>query len=77
MKKWVIIDDCTKKRCAVYDEICKTQTKEGAYAEAQAQWDALSEHDKKDRDGFFVALSDFDEDGCVSFDSMTDVYCIK
>lgn len=77
MKKWVIIDDCTRKRSAVFDEICMAQTKEGAYAEAKAKWDALTEHDKRDRDAFFVALSGYDEDGCIDYDSMTDVMAIK
>ena len=77
MKKWVIIDDCMKKRCAIFDEICKSQTTEGAYAEAKAKWDALTEHDKRDRDGFYVALTGFDEDGCIDFDSMTDILTIK
>lgn len=77
MKKWVIIDDCTKKRADIYDVTCKAQTKEGAYAEAKAVWDALTEHDKRDRDGFFVALTDFDEDGCIDYNSMTEILTIK
>lgn len=77
MKKWVIVDDCTKRRSAVFDEICKAQTKEGAYAEAKAKWNALTEHDKRDSDAYFVGHTDFDEDGCIDYDSMTDILTIK
>ena len=77
MKKWVIIDDCTSKKAAVYDETCKDQTKEGAYAEAKSKWEALTPYDQRQRDAFYVALTGFDEDGCIDYDSMTDVLNIK
>ena len=77
MKKWVIIDDCTGKRSACFDKICKSQTKEGAYTAALAKWDALTDHDKRDRDAYFVGLTGFDEEGCIDYDSMEQIMAIK
>lgn len=60
MKKWYIIDDITTKRAAIYETLLHAETKEEAEKEALATWEALSDHDKRDRDAFYIALADPD-----------------
>ena len=63
MKKWCIIDDSISKRSLETLEVY--ESKEEALEEAEAQWDHMSEHDKKDRDSFTVGLCNVEqcEDG--------------
>lgn len=68
MKKFAIIDDCTKARASVYEEVF--ETKNEAIQKAQAEWEALTEHDKAERDAYYVASCDIDEDGCIDWDSV-------
>lgn len=73
MKSWYLIDDCTTKKAHMYDEKLPATTQDRAVELACHTWNALSDHDKKLRDAFYIGLADVDEDGCVDFSSMTDI----
>lgn len=77
MKAWYLIDDCTTKRAFMDEVKLDVTTKEEAIAEMHSTWDALSEHDKRDRDAFWVALFDADEDGIIDFDTAENEYTIQ
>lgn len=75
--KWYLIDDAIHARCQIFEHELKAQTKEEAIAEAKAEWNCLTTREQKDRDEFYIGYADVDEDGCVDYDSMTDIYSIK
>lgn len=57
---YIIVDDCTTHRGAYFtSEVYKTL--EEAEREALNAWAHLSLHDKKERDEFFVAQVDADD----------------
>jgi len=68
MKRFVIIDNCTSKRASIYDKVF--QTEEEAIETAKAEWEALTQHDKAERDAYYVASCTIDEDGEVDWDSV-------
>ncbi len=68
IKRYVIIDDCTTRRASIYDKTFLTEQE--AIQEADAEWKALSDHDKADRDAYYVATCQIDEDGLIDWDSV-------
>lgn len=70
-KKFAIIDDCTTKRASIYEELF--DSKNEATQKAQTEWNAMSEHDKAERDAYYVASCDIDEDGCIDWESVNTI----
>lgn len=66
--KYVVIDDCTTKRASIFDETFQTEQEALQYAESE--WSRLTDHDKNDRDAFYVATCSLGEDGEVDWDSI-------
>lgn len=63
MKKYCIIDNCETRRAAQYEE--QFDTREEALEAAESEWSRLTKHDKNDRDEYYVAECEVDEDGCI------------
>ena len=63
MKKYCIIDNCETKRAAQYEEVF--ESKEEALEAAENEWSRFTKHDKNDRDEYYVAECEVDEDGCI------------
>ena len=72
---YVIIDDCTSKAATVWDT--KFQTKEEAMQEAEAEWGALTDHDKGERDAYYVAACTLNEDGEIDWDTVETIKTFK
>ena len=49
-----IIDDCTSRRASCFESDTFNDL-DSAIATAKREWDRLSDHDKRDRDAFYVA----------------------
>lgn len=77
MEKWYLVDDCESSKAACFEEVLSAETQEDAITEARLVWDRLTLHDQRDRDEFFVGYADTDEDGCLDYDTMTDIFYIK
>lgn len=81
MKKWIIIDDCTSTRAAIFETVLGAKTQEEAESAARLEWDRLTKRDKDDRDAFFVGLCEITpeiEDGSAYYtDNMTNIIEIK
>lgn len=77
MKHWFWIEDCTSARSEVYDEILPVESKEEALNLASAKWEALTESDRRKRDEAFIGYAEVDEDGCVDYNTMTDIVYLK
>lgn len=77
MKHWYFIEDCTSSKSEVYDEILSAETATEAFIEAAGKWDHLAEADRKRRDDAYIGCADTDEDGCVDYDTMTDIYYFR
>ena len=65
---YVLIDDCTSKAASVWDT--KFQTRDEALKHAEAEWKALTDHDKARRDAYYVATCLLDEDGEVDWETV-------
>lgn len=77
MKRWYFIEDCTSSRSEVCDEILPADTATEAFVEASRKWNALTESDRTKRDEAYIGYADTDENGCVDYDTMTDIYWFK
>lgn len=77
MKKWYLIDDCLHSARQVFETALDCASKEEAFDLAVREWEALSAHDQRARDDFYIGFADVDEDGCVDYDTMTDIISIK
>lgn len=77
MKNWYYIEDCTSRRSEVYDEIIPAENATEAFCKAAGIWNRLTEHDRNERDEAYIGYADTDDDGCMDYDTMTDIYYIK
>ena len=66
--RYVLIDDCTSEKSAMYEDLF--DSKEDAIRQAEAEWNALSEHDRNIRDAYYVASCTLDEDGELDWESI-------
>lgn len=66
--RYVLIDDCTSEKSAMYEDLF--DSKEDAIRQAEAEWNALSDHDKNIRDAYYVASCTLDADGGLDWDSI-------
>ena len=77
MKRWYYIEDCTSSRSEIYSEILTAETATAAFIEAAGKWARLTRSDWMKRDEAYIGYADTDENGCMDYDSMTDIYYIK
>lgn len=64
---WFLVDE---KGADVFTENLEVDTLERAVVEAHAMWECLSDYDKKQRNAFYVAIADEDEDGDIDWESI-------
>lgn len=72
---YILIDDCTSKRASIFDQTF--QTEQEAVEVAKAEWETLTDHDKAQRDAYYVATCTLDEDGEVDWDSIDPIVEFK
>lgn len=77
MKTWFLIDDCTKAKRQVFEENTWTADREKALSYARREWDAMSDHDRESRDGFYIALACSNDGIIPDYDSITETVSIK
>lgn len=77
MKKWYLIDDCLHGARQVFETALDCDSQEEAFDLATREWEALSAHDQRARDDFYIGFADVDEDNCVDYNTMTDIISIK
>lgn len=77
MKQWIIVDDRTNSRSAIFEEIIKANSQQQAIDIAKRTWDALADADKKKCDAYYVGFVNIDDDGCIDYNTMIDMYTIK
>ena len=75
--KWYIIDDATTDRGQVFPVEITADTQEEAILMARCRFKTLSKRDQSKRDAYYVGRAELDEDGCIDYDTMVDVYDIK
>jgi len=74
MKKWYLVDDITTNRSLMKSYVLDCSTQKEACEIGLARWSALSQHDRKERDAFFVGFakaSEYDET-LPDFETITD-----
>lgn len=71
MMQWYLIDETNGDS---FGECLNTSSKAVAVREMVAQWNHLSDHDKKRRRSFYVAYMEANEDG-IDYDSMDE--CVE
>lgn len=76
-KKWYLIEDCTKAKAQVFETELKVRTAQEAQEKALAIWNGLSAYDQKEREACYIGLAGVDDDGCIDYNSMTDIFTIK
>ena len=77
MKHWYFIEDCTFSKSEVYDELLNANNATEAFIEAAGKWDKLTEADRNRRDEAYIGFADTDENGCMDYDTMTDIYYFR
>lgn len=77
MKNWYYIEDCTSRRSAVFTQQLRAETATEAFIEAVDTWKGLTRNDRNDRDDAYIGYADMDENGCVDYDTMTNIYYIR
>ena len=65
---YVLIDDCTSKKASIFDKVFKTEKE--AIEMARAEWALLTDHDKYERDAYYVASCTLDDDGELDWESI-------
>ena len=75
--KWYIIEDRTTDRGQVFSHPIEAQTKEEAIKAGCFRYGCLTDAEKRGCDDFYVCRAELDEDGCLDYDSIEDVYDIK
>lgn len=67
MKNWFIVDE---KKDTIWTEVLDASDIARAITEAYSQWDWLTAYDKKQRNAFYIALAEEDEDGEMDFETI-------
>ena len=67
MKNWFIVDE---KKDTIWTEALDADDIARAIVEANSQWDWLAAYDKKQRNAFYIALAEEDEDGEMDFETI-------
>lgn len=75
-EKWILIDDCTTCRAACFETELNVETKKDAIEAARDEWERLTNHDKKQRDSFYIARGVY-YDGVVYYETLHDIETIK
>lgn len=74
---WYLIDDCTSSRSDCDEEKLAVTTQAEAIAEGERRWDALTDHDRQQRDAYWVCLAEEDEDGCIDYNTSCHAHYFK
>lgn len=74
---WVLVDDCTHSKSSIFEMEMGPMSKPIAVREGINQWLALSEHDRKLRDGFQIVHMAKDDDDCWDYNTGDDSVDIK
>lgn len=69
MSKWYLIDDCISKKLERYETPLEATTEAEAISEAVKIYNHLSDHDKKLRDEFYIAMFDLLDNGDLDYTS--------
>ena len=69
MSKWYLIDDCVTKKLERYEVPLEATTEAEAISEAVKIYNHLSDHDKKLRDEFYIAMFDLLDNGDLDYTS--------
>ena len=77
MKRWYIIRESVHAAGQVFETPIDAADQADAIETARAKFSMLSKHDQDACEDFYVGFAALDEDGCIDYDSMTDVYSIK
>ena len=75
-EKWILIDDCTTCKAACFETELNAETKKDAIEAARDEWERLTNHDKKQRDSFYIARGVY-YDGVVYYETLHDIETIK
>lgn len=74
MKRWVLVDDVITKRAISETEVLPAETKEDAIRLACEQWNAMTRHDQRERDAFYIGFAEYNEaDEVADLETMTDL----
>ena len=76
LKAWYLIDDCTEAKAQIFEKELSND-KEMAIRMATDEWNKLSSHDQKIRGAFYIGYAALDDNGCVDYDTMTEIVNIK
>lgn len=75
---WYLVDDCTTARAIMDAERLEADTQEEAVAIARDRFEQLSEHNKRQRDAYYIGLADASKEEDVDFfDTMREIVYIK
>lgn len=77
MKHWYYIEDCTSSKSEIYDESLTAETATEAFITATGKWASLTKSDRAKRDEAYIGFADTDEDGCLDYNTMTEVFYLK
>lgn len=72
--RWFVVD---KKNGDIWDHKTYADDKEEALEYGKRMWDALSDHDKKAREEFYIALGDTDRYNHLDMNTITETVDIK
>lgn len=76
-KSWFIIDDVMASRGELFERRLFVDTREEALRQARLDWSYLTDAERDQRSAFYIGYASEDENGCVDYDSMTDIVSIK
>ena len=76
LKKWWLVDDCMGAKSQIFEKELSND-KEMAIRLATAEWNRLSQRDQKIMGAFYIGYAASDEDGCVDYNTMTEIVNIK
>ena len=76
-RRWFLVDDCMTKGAFCEEEDLKVATQAEAVAKARRMWSQLTKRDQDDRDQYYVCLAGTDDDGCIIYETATNIVEIK
>lgn len=76
-RQWYLIDDCISSKGEVFESRLSCDSQEKAVEIATQEWEKLSKHDQQSRDDFYIGLAAVNADGCIDYNTMTDIVSLK
>ena len=74
---WFIVDDATTAKGRLDVEPTDTEDKPTALTKALHVWNHLTHDERKNRDAFYIALGQTDEDGLLDWNTVTETVKLK